>query len=109
MNRPIHLKKDRERKREVPSARQLRRSCNKELYRTAKRLNIWLPKEKFEEAEKYYFQQVVLKLPWIIENGNKRKLLCDWFETDVAPQIATIWEVDTKRLADAFRHAFGGN
>lgn len=92
----------------LPKARGIRRSCHKELYRTAKRLNVWIAPDKMAAAEKLYFRKVVENLLWIAENGSKRKLLADWFEKEVAKDIAEIWEVQPEVLARAFRDAFGG-
>lgn len=39
---------------ELPTARKIRRACSNELYRTAKRLKTFIPKEKMEQAEKLY-------------------------------------------------------
>jgi len=94
--------------RPLPTARGIRRACSKELYRTRKRMNLWVPQEKIEEAEKLYFRKVVENLLWIHENGSNRKVLADWFEREVAGDIAAIWEVDAAVLAEAFRDAFGG-
>lgn len=101
---------DRERRKEqkVPSARGIRRSCNKELYRTVKRLNVYIPPEKMREAEQFYFKKVILNLTWIVENGSNRKKLADWWAEEVAPEIAKCWEVDQGKLISAFRLAFGG-
>jgi len=71
-------------------------------------MKIWVPQEKLAEAEKLYYRKVVGNLLWIHENGKNRKLLADWFEQEVAQDIAAIWEVDTAKLADAFRESFGG-
>ena len=92
----------------MPKARGIRRSCQKELYRTAKRLDVWISPDKMAAAEKLYFRKVVENLLWIVENGSKRKILADWFEKEVAQDIAEIWEVPTEVLARAFRNAFGG-
>lgn len=92
----------------LPSARGIRRSCNKELYRTMKRMKLWVPQERVSEAEKYYFRKVVENLLWIHENGKNRKLLSDWFEREVAGDIAKMWNVDRQALATAFRESFGG-
>lgn len=94
--------------RPLPTARGIRRACSKELYRTRKRMNLWVPAAKVEEAEKLYFRKVVGNLLWIHENGSNRKVLADWFEQEVAGDIAAIWEVDAAALAKAFREAFGG-
>ncbi len=92
----------------LPTARKVRRSCNKELYRTIKRLNIWVPLVQREEAEALYYRKVMLNLLWITENGSNRKLLADWFEQNVAPDIAPLWNVEQVTLSRAFRSAFGG-
>lgn len=92
----------------LPSARQIRRSCNKELYRTVKRLKVYITPELVEQAEELYFKKVVLNLVWIAENGSNRKLLSDWFEENVAPSIAELWKVETAVLSRAFRDSFGG-
>lgn len=92
----------------LPTARGIRRACNKELYRTIKRLKIYVPPGKAAEAEKLYFRKVVGNLLWIHENGSNRKLLADWFDEEVAGEIAAIWNIDKEALSRAFRDAFGG-
>lgn len=91
-----------------PSARKIRRACSVELYRTIKRLDRYIPAEKVEEAEKLYFRKVAENLLWIHENRGNRKKLADWWEENVCPEIAALWDVDPKRLGAAFRAAFGG-
>ena len=110
MTRPTFLKPDHNNgnRSEAPSARQLRRTCNKELYRTIKRLNQWIPPEKIAEAERLYYKKVVFNLTWIIENGKNRKKLADWWAEAVAPEIAELWNVNEEKLVRAFRSAFGG-
>lgn len=110
MSRPSFYKPDHQKgnRSEAPSARQLRRTCDKELYRTVKRLNVWIPPDKMEEANQLYFKKVVLNLTWIVENGKNRKKLADWWEEAVAPEIASMWGVSEDKLARAFRQAFGG-
>lgn len=93
---------------DYPTARKIRRACENELYRTAKRLGIWIPKERLSQAEKLYFEKVALNLPWIHENSSNRKLLADWWDENVSADIAELWEVDPDRLRTAFRAAFGG-
>ena|SRR5690606_6641973 len=93
---------------QLPSARKIRRTCNKELYRTIKRLKAYIAPDLVEQAEKLYFRKVALNLLWIAENGSNRKALADWWEEHVAPEIAELWQVDKKRLSDAFRDGFGG-
>jgi hypothetical protein len=92
----------------LPTARKIRRACSLELYRTAKRLKTWIPPEQMEAAGKLYYQKVATNLIWIHEHHSNRKVLADWFEENVAADIAALWEVDVKRLSDAFRDAFGG-
>ncbi|MBM7567370.1 dehydrogenase [Paenibacillus sacheonensis] len=91
-----------------PSARKIKRACENELYRTIKRLGVYIPKEKVELAEKLYVQKVFLNLQWIHENASNRKLLSDWWDENVSGEIASLWEVDQDRLRKSFRDAFGG-
>jgi len=91
-----------------PSARKIRRACSLELYRTAKRLKVWIPPDKMEAAEKMYVRKVAENIIWIHEHRSNRKKLSDWWEENVSPEIAELWQVDANRLADAFRGAFGG-
>lgn len=91
-----------------PTARTIRRACKTELYRTIKRLNVFIPQDKAAQAEKLYFQKVAANLIWIHEHRDNRKQLADWWEAQVCPEIAALWEIEPKRLADAFRSAFGG-
>ncbi|MFC5652822.1 dehydrogenase [Paenibacillus solisilvae] len=91
-----------------PSARKIRRSCENELYRTIKRLGVYVPKDRLAQAEKLYFQKVILNLQWIHENYSNRKLLSDWWDENVCAEIAELWEVDHMKLSTAFRDAFGG-
>lgn len=93
---------------EFPNTRKIRRACNKELYRTIKRLKIWIPPEQLTQAEELYFKKVVLNLPWITENGSNRKALSDWWEAHVCPGIAALWNVEPEQLTKAFRESFGG-
>lgn len=93
---------------ELPNLRKIRRSCNRELYRTAKRLNLYISPQQLREAEQLYYKKVCLNLLFIAENGSNRKLLSDWWEENVCPDIAQIWNVDAARLGKAFREAFGG-
>jgi hypothetical protein len=92
----------------LPNARKIRRACNKELYRTIKKLKIWIPPEQQVQAEEMYFKKVVLNLPWIAENGSNRKKLADWWEENVCPELAVLWNVEPSALANAFRNAYGG-
>jgi len=92
----------------LPTARKIRRACNLELYRTAKRLKLWIPPEQMEAAEKLYYKKVATNLIWIHEHHSNRKLLADWFEENVAPDIAELWQIESRQLSEAFRDAFGG-
>ncbi|WP_438444833.1 dehydrogenase [Gorillibacterium sp. sgz5001074] len=92
----------------LPNARQIRRSCGKELYRTVKRLKRYIPPEQIQQAEELYVKKVMLNLLWIADNGSNRKVLADWFEEHVAPEIAPVWGVETEVLSRAFRESFGG-
>ncbi|WP_458124086.1 dehydrogenase [Paenibacillus sp. Z3-2] len=92
----------------LPSARGIRRACSKELYRTAKRLKVYVSPERMKEAEECYYRKVIANLLWIGENRDNRKKLCEWWNTDVSAEIAALWEVDVEPLKDAFQHAFGG-
>ncbi|MCR2806141.1 dehydrogenase [Paenibacillus soyae] len=93
---------------DYPSARKIRRSCSNELYRAAKRLKVWVPKDKMEQAEALYFKKVILNLQWIYENKSNRKAQADWWDDNVSAEIAELWEVDRGRLCEAFRDAYGG-
>jgi hypothetical protein len=104
VNRQQNLKH----KQNYPTARKIRRSCNKELYRTMKKLKLWVPQEQLSQAEELYFNKVVMNLPWIVEHGSNRKMLADWWEANVCPDIAGLWNVDSPTLAKAFRDSFGG-
>jgi hypothetical protein len=92
----------------LPNARQIRRTCGKELYRTVKRLKLYVPPDRMKEAEELYVKKVMGHLLWIVENGSNRKVLADWFEEQVAPELAPIWKVEPAQLARAFRDSFGG-
>ncbi|MFX3632143.1 MAG: dehydrogenase [Candidatus Pristimantibacillus sp.] len=93
----------------LPTARKIRRACSNELYRTVKRLKLWVPVEKMNQAETIYFKKVILALPYIAEHENNRKILSDWWDENVSAEIAELWEVDIGRLRQAFRESFGGN
>jgi toxin CptA len=92
----------------LPTARKIRRACQMELYRTAKKLKLWIPPDKLEQAEKLYVKRVYLNLLWIHENHSNRKKLADWWEENVSADIAELWGTDRQQLCDAFRAAFGG-
>ncbi|MFK7694505.1 dehydrogenase [Paenibacillus sp. HJGM_3] len=92
----------------LPTLRKLRRACNNELYRTVKRMKIWIPPAQLVEAEDLYLKKVVLNLPFIVENSSNRKLLSDWWDENVCPEIAQLWNVEPALLSRCFREAFGG-
>lgn len=91
-----------------PTARKIRRACSNELYRTAKRMKVWISKEKMDQAETIYFKKVILNLTWIVENQSNRKVQSDWWDENVSAEIAELWEVDRAKLCTAFREAYGG-
>ncbi|UVI31657.1 dehydrogenase [Paenibacillus spongiae] len=93
---------------QYPSARKIRRACDNELYRTMKRLGIWIPSDKIQEAEKLYYRKVILNSIWIYENRSNRRLLADWWDENVNDEIAALWNVEPGKLRTAFRDAFGG-
>ncbi|GKU80396.1 dehydrogenase [Paenibacillus sp. L3-i20] len=93
---------------DLPSARKIRRSCSNELYRTVKRLKLWISKEKMDQAETIYLKKVVANLHWIVEHQSNRKAQADWWDANVSEEIAGLWEVDRIRLCEAFRDAYGG-
>ena len=93
---------------QFPTARGIRRSCGKELYRTAKRLKVWIAPEHMQQAEELYVRKVMLNLPYIVEHGSNRKLLADWWAEHVSADFAELWKVGTDELNRAFRDAFGG-
>jgi hypothetical protein len=90
------------------SVREIRRACNKELYRTIKKLKVRLTDEQIQRANELYFKKVLLNIQMISENKDNRKVLSDWWEMNVCPEISEIWNVETAVLANAFRRAFGG-
>jgi len=92
----------------LPTARKIRRACSKEMYRTVKRLNVWIKPELIEQAETLYYKKVLLNLPWISEHSSNHKLLSDWWDDNVSAEIAALWNVDRVALSKAFRDAFGG-
>ncbi|MDF2836732.1 MAG: dehydrogenase [Paenibacillus sp.] len=92
----------------LPSARKIRRSCSNELYRTAKRMKIYVTKEKMDKAETLYFQKVAQHLLWIVDHKDNRKAQAAWWAENVSEEIAALWEVDRDKLCVAFREAYGG-
>ncbi|MFD0589812.1 dehydrogenase [Paenibacillus sp. GCM10027627] len=93
---------------EYPSARKIRRSCSNELYRTVKRMKLWISKEKMDQGEQLYIKKVAGNIHWIFEHQNNRKAQVDWWEENVSSELAALWEVDRQRLCEAFREAYGG-
>lgn len=92
----------------LPTARKIRRACSNELYRTVKRLKLYIPQEKMEQAERLYFRKVAENLLWIVEHKDNRKAQASWWADNVSQEIAELWEVDRDKLCDAFREAYGG-
>lgn len=93
---------------DYPTARKIRRACSNELYRTVKRLKVWVPKEKMEQAEALYCKKVFLNLQWIFEHQSNRKAQADWWEENCSAEIAELLNVDREKLCAAFREAYGG-
>ncbi|MEF3306399.1 dehydrogenase [Paenibacillus sp. GYB003] len=108
MIKPAGEKHSEKHNQNLPTLRKIRRACNKELYRTVKRLKVWIPPAQLAEAEELYLKKVVLNLPYIAENSSNRKLLSDWWDENVSADIAQLWNVDRAELSKAFRDAFGG-
>lgn len=92
----------------LPTARKIRRACNKELYRTIKRLKIWIAPDLVRQGEEMYYKKVIGNLVWIGENSSNRKVLADWWHDEVSEPLAALWGVDREQLSQAFREAFGG-
>lgn len=92
----------------LPTPRKIRRGCSKELYRTIKRLGVYIPPDKLQEGEDLYYKKVIENLIWIGENSSNRRALADWWEKAVGPELAELWNLDAKALSTAFRAAFGG-
>ncbi|GIP15766.1 hypothetical protein J40TS1_14080 [Paenibacillus montaniterrae] len=93
---------------ELPKARNIRRTCQSELYRAIKRMKVWIPEDKVKAAEKLYFQKVAANLVWIHENRSNRQKQLEWWEAHVCDELVAILEVDRQRFADAFKDAYGG-
>ncbi|MBD2844896.1 dehydrogenase [Paenibacillus sp. IB182496] len=91
-----------------PTSRTIRRACDKELYRAAKRLKHYVSPECMKEAVQLYHRKVLLNLMWVTEHRSNRKLLCDWWDEEVCAAIAALWEVEEQALSRAFRESFGG-
>ncbi|WP_435922422.1 dehydrogenase [Paenibacillus sp. DYY-L-2] len=92
----------------LPTPRKIRRACSKELYRTVKRLGVYISEERIKQGETLYYKKVIGNLLWIGENSSNRKLLSDWWDEAVSAELAELWEVDREALSRAFREAFGG-
>ncbi|MFW5436041.1 dehydrogenase [Paenibacillus apiarius] len=92
----------------LPSARKIRRACNNELYRTVKRMNVWISGELIKQGEDLYYKRVIANLIWVHENANNRKKLADWFDEAVSGDLAELWNVDRTKLSACFRQSFGG-
>lgn len=92
----------------LPTPRKIRRGCSKELYRTVKRLRVYIPEELIKQGEALYYKKVIGNLLWIGENISNRKLLADWWDEAVSTELAELWQVDRAELSAAFRDAFGG-
>lgn len=92
----------------LPTPRKIRRGCSKELYRTIKRLGVYIPQDQLEAGETLYYKKVIANLLWIHENSSNRKLLADWWDKEVSPELAELWSLDRETLSNAFRAAFGG-
>ncbi len=95
-------------KQQFPNVRSIRRACNRELYRTVKKLKVRIAPEPMKQAEELYLKKVMLNLPFIMETGSNRKALADWWEQNVSAEIAPLWNVDVNALNRAFRDSFGG-
>lgn len=91
-----------------PSARKIRRSCTREMYRARKKIGKWIAPHLVEQADELYYKKVMLHLPFIVENSSNRRLLADWWEENVGPEIAELWDIEPATLARAFRESFGG-
>jgi hypothetical protein len=90
------------------SIREIRRACNKELYRTVKRMAFRPTPDQFDQAHMLYFNKVIQNIVFVTEHRDNRKLLSDWWSDHVAPEIAELWGVESEDLCDAFKRAFGG-
>lgn len=95
-------------KQQLPSARKIRRACNKELYRTVKRLKVYIAPDLLEQGETLYFKKVIGHFIWITEHQNNRKAQCDWWDKEVLPELAALWEIPEPKLSAAFRESYGG-
>lgn len=94
--------------RPLPTARGIRRTCSKELYRARKKLGQWIAPELVAKADELYYKKVLMNLPYIVEHSSNRKVLADWFDENICPEIAALWNVSPEELSRAFRDSFGG-
>ncbi|MEF2969278.1 dehydrogenase [Paenibacillus sp. M1] len=92
----------------LPTPRKIRRGCSKELYRTIKRLGVYIPEDLVKQGEALYYKKVIGNLLWIAEHISNRKVLADWWDEAVSAELAELWQVDRETLSRAFRDAFGG-
>lgn len=92
----------------LPSARQIRRTCSRELYRARKKMGGYITPDLIKQADELYYKKVMLNLPYIAEHGSNRKLLADWFDENVCGDVAALWNVEPNALGKAFRESFGG-
>lgn len=95
-------------KQEATSVREIRRSCQRELYRAQKKLKVYLTDEQIKKANQLYLAKVLINLPFIQKNRDNRKLQAEWWEENVCSEIAAIWNVDSSALAQAFYQTFAG-
>ncbi|MGG1599339.1 dehydrogenase [Paenibacillus naphthalenovorans] len=93
---------------QLPSARLIRRTCSRELYRARKKMGGYITPHLIKQADELYYKKVLLNLPYIVENGSNRKVLADWFDENVCGEIAALWNVEPGVLGRAFRESFGG-
>ncbi|MBP1157145.1 MULTISPECIES: dehydrogenase [unclassified Paenibacillus] len=92
----------------LPSARQIRRTCSRELYRARKKMGGYITLDLIKQADELYYKKVLMNLPYIAEHGSNRKVLADWFDENVCGEVAALWNVEPNVLGKAFRESFGG-
>lgn len=92
----------------LPSARKIRRACSKELYRTVKRMKLYIAPDLVSQGEDLYYRKVIANLLWVTEHQDNRKAQCDWWDTEVLPELSELWNVPAAKLSSAFRDAYGG-
>lgn len=93
---------------ELPTARSIRRACQTEIYRTIKRMKVYIAPDKLKQAEQLYYKKVASNLVWIHENRSNRKIQVEWWEENVLDDLVAILEVDREKFAHAFRTSYGG-